>query len=88
MVTLIRVFTKLFFGKLDTIWVSLKPCEEESISGQVEEIILRLLAILVHWITNNTKVYQRILQEVIILVVSVGEYKELDKLNKLKLRRL
>ena len=55
-----------------------KPSEEESVGGQVEESILRLLAILVHWITNNTKADQRVFQEVIILVVSVREYKELD----------
>ena len=78
MMTLIRVFTELFLGKLHSFWVSFKPSEEESVSGQVKESILRLLAILVHWITNNTKADQRIFQEVIILVVSVREYKELD----------
>ena len=78
MVTLIRVFTELFLGKLYSFWVSFKPSEEESVGGQVEESILRLLAILVHWITNNTKADQRVFQEVIILVVSVREYKELD----------
>ena len=88
MVTLIRVFAELFLGKLHSFWVSFKPGEEERVSGQVEESVLGLLAILVHWITNNIKVNQRVFQEVIILVMSMGEDKELDKLNELKLSRL
>jgi hypothetical protein len=71
MVTLVRVLAELFLGELLSFGVRLEPSEEESIGRQVEESVLRLLAILVHRVADNIEVDQRVLQEVIVLVVSM-----------------
>ena len=81
----IRVLSKLFAGEGPALWRGLVPAEEEGEGGEVEELVLRLLAVLVHGLAHDGEVDQGVLQEVVILVMPVGEDKEFEELNELEL---
>ena len=83
-VTVIRILSEFPLGEGLAAWSGSEPCEEESESGVAEEAILRLLAVLVHGVAHGRKVDQRVTQEVIVLVVPVGQHKHLDKLDELE----
>jgi len=53
--------------------------------GVLEEALLRLLAVLVHWLADDLEGYKWILQEEIVLVVAVGENEQFEKLQEFEL---
>ena len=71
----VRILSELFRCKGATLRTSLKPSKQEGVRGQVKELVLCLFAILVHRFTYNWELDKGISQEVIVLIVSVRQYK-------------
>ena len=84
-VVLVRVLTELLGAKLLSFGQFGKPSKHKGIGGMVEEPVLDLSAVLVHWLSDYGKVNERILKIRVILVVSVGEHKELDQVDEFEL---
>ena len=84
-VVLVRILTELLGAKLLSFWELGKPRKHKGVGGMVEEPVLDLSAVLVHWLSDYGEVNERILKIWVILVVSVREHKELDQVNEFKL---
>ena len=83
---LIRVLSKFLRAKCLTFCGGLEPAEQETVGGDGEKLVLRLLAVLVHWLTDSVKTDHGILQVCIVPIVSVGEDKKLKKFNEFAAR--
>lgn len=84
-VVLVRILTELLGAKLLSLGELGKPSKHKGVGGMVEEPVLDLSAVLVHWLSDYGEVNERILKIWVILVVSVGEHKEFDQVDKFKL---
>ena len=78
----IGVLLVLTIGKCEGIWVLAEPEEQECKRGVVKEPLLSLLAVLVHRFTDDCKRYERILQIRVILIMPVGEDKQLKEFEE------
>ena len=68
---MVRILSVLLVSKCECIWIRAEPEEQECERRMVEEALLCLLAVLVHWLTYNSERYKWILQVRVILVMSV-----------------
>ena len=57
----IWVFLVLSFGKFKSFWMLAEPKEEECKSRMIKISFLSLLAIFIHWLTDDSKGYKWIL---------------------------
>ena len=83
-VTIVGVFSELLLREGFSLRTGSKPGEKESERRHTEEIVLRLLAVLVHCVAHSGEVDQRVPQEVVILVVAVRQHYQLHELDELK----
>lgn len=72
-VTRVVVFGELCFRKLASLGTVSEPSEEEGESRIVEIFLLGSPAVLVHRFADDRKVNNRVLQERVVLVVSMRE---------------
>jgi hypothetical protein len=71
--TFVCIFQELILLKTDRIFTFSKISKEESELRELKKSFLGSTAVLVHWFTNNRKIYRSIFQVNVILVVSVAE---------------
>ena len=81
-----RILSKFFSCKFAADRTCIKPGEQEGECGQAEKLVLRLLAVLVHGLTNCRELNQGVRQEVIVLVVPMRQDKQLGKLDEFEAR--
>ncbi len=82
--TFIRIILELFDSEGLGLWVGSEPREKECKGGQIEEFVLSLLTVLVHRLPYSGKVHDRVLQELVVLVVSMRQHKKFDEFDELK----
>ncbi len=82
--TFIRIILELFDSEGLSLWVCSKPREKECKRGQIEEFVLSLLTVLVHGLPNSGEVHDRVLQELVVLVVSMRQHKKFNEFYELK----
>ena len=83
-VPVIRIVREFLRRKGLTSGADCEPREEECEGGKTEEGLLGLFAELVHGLTYNRKIDHWVLQELVILVVTMRQHNLLEKLNELK----
>ena len=76
------IVSELLLREGTSLGPGLKPSEKESVGAVIEELVLGLARILVHRLSDNSKVYERVLKILVILVVPVGKDQQFDQLDK------
>jgi len=85
-VSLVGVFRKLISSECLTFCGRFEPAEEEGVGGDGEELVLRLLTILVHWLADSVKADKGVLEVFIVSVVSMRQDQKLNKFNEFDTR--
>ena len=80
------IVSELLLGKSTRLRPRFKPCEQKCIRTEIEELVLSLSRILVHWFPDDREVNKRVLQILVILVVPVREDQQLNQLDKDEVR--
>ena len=84
----IWVFRKLLSCKVASFLGGVEPHEEKGIGRHGEEVVLRLLRVLVHWLTDGVECDKWIRKKFIVSVVPVGQDKEFKKFDEFDFRLL
>jgi len=72
-VALVRIVLELFDCEGLRLWVGRKPREKECKRWQPKELVLSLLAVLVHWFADGGEVDHGVLQKVVVFVMPVRQ---------------
>ena len=81
----ILVLAKLLGTEFLGFWKLGEPGKQEWVGWIVEELVLGLPTVLVHGLSHNGEIEERVLQVWVIFIVSVGEHKDFDQINEFKL---
>lgn len=72
-VALVRIILELFDCEGLCLWIGGKPREKECKRWQPEELVLGLLAVLVHWFADGGEIDDRVLQKIVVFVMPVRQ---------------
>ena len=83
-IPLIRILLEFDGWKFPCRPVLFKPGKKEGENGEIKEVILRVFRVLIHRLSHDWEVNQRVSQIRIVFVVSVTEYEQFEKFDKFK----
>ena len=81
-ISLVRILLEFYRWKFPCRPVLFKPSKKEGENGEIKEVILRVLRVLIHGLSNDWEVNQWVSQICIVFVVSVAEHEQFEKFDK------